>query len=261
MDDKRIGLGVSLGAAALALGLGVATGRTLEHTLTETERAPMTTSLASAAAAPKRYQVPVSDSQPATGAKDALVTIVEWCDLPDAACAALEPSIRDVLAKNPETVRLVFRHYPRAERAGSMLAHEFARAAHQQAGKFWEARALLLEQKSDFTLEDAERYSAKLGLHWNDVRSGLDEHLFMTAISADRVFAGMFDAKDAPALFVNGRALGENPAPGALAALVHEELGRAVELIASGVEKADVYTELTKHGAWTKPQIALNGNH
>lgn len=253
MTENRLGLGVSLGAAALALGLGVGAGHLL-HRLAAQPTAAVTRA-ASSSSELKRYMVPVTDSQPQLGPKDALVTIVQWCDLPDTGCARFEPTVRKLLADNPETVRFVFRHYGRPEHTGSPIAHYLARAAHQQAGKFWEARSLLLAHPGDMTMAAAEQYATQLGLSWKDVRAAIENRTYATPVTADRVFAGMFDVEQSPAFFVNGRPLGKLATPEQLAQLVDDELHRTVDLIATGVDKANVYAELTKHGAWNKPNV------
>jgi len=303
MDNNRVGLGTSLAAAALALALGTAAGRTvalrsqtaapatapLEQPRQETAngaaaaapaqpKSPQPTAASGTATAapaqpklpqpgaatgaaaaapigPKRYMIPVSATQPKTGATEALVTLIQWCDLPDAACAALEPGIRDVLKQHPDSVRLVFRHYDRPQRPGSRIAHEFARAAHEQAGKFWEARALLLAHSGELTLADAERYTQQLGMDWKSVREAINTETFASSITADRIFASMFDVSEPPALFVNGRPLGNKPSAQQLSQMVTDELKNGGELLAQGINKADVYAELTKAGSWNKPNV------
>lgn len=279
MSENRMGMGVSLGATALALGLGLVAGRTLHNVsapgseasteqanqqrAAETTTAQATTAQPAITApsetevpdGPKRYMVPVSDSQPSKGPKEALVTIVEWCDLPDSGCAALEPTLRELMDKHPQSLRLVFRHYGRPDHPGSPIAHHFVRAAHQYAGKFWQARELLLAHPGEFTMADAERYSNQLGLVWSNVQTAIQGRSFSTPISADRVFAGMFDVHGSPALFVNGRSLGDDAKPEALRELVEDELKHAQELVEGGVDKANLYAELTKHGSWNKPTV------
>lgn len=260
MKKNDLSLGVSLGAIALSLGLGIAVGRTIsQHTAaTQPGSAPQTQKQAATAApttGPKRYQVPVSDSQPSQGPKDALVTIVKWCDLPDSGCAAMEATLRELLAKDAAFVRVVFRHYAQLDSESSLRAHAFARAAFEQGGKFWEAQDLLFAHEGDVTMADVERYTHQLGLDWRSVKAAVESATFAPAISADRVFAGMFDVQQSASLFVNGRPLADKPTAQGLRALVEDELRIAADLMSKGVEKADLYAELTKHGAWNKPVL------
>src|SRR5689334_3276996 len=95
---------------------------------------------ASAAEPAKRYKIPVSRTQPSVGPDDALVTIVEWCDLRGAACVRSDALIAAVLAKHPQQARRTFRHFTKPDQQ-AQLGHELGGMAHEQAGKFWEVRA------------------------------------------------------------------------------------------------------------------------
>jgi protein-disulfide isomerase len=257
-----LGLGVAVGRLASARssdsGDGVASGDGVVATRGVSAKAA---SSATHAAEPieadglKRYRIPVSSSQPSLGPADALVTIVEWCDLPDAGCSAVDPTLDALRAQFPNELRLVFRHYARPNES-SALAHKFARAAHEQGGKFWEARRLLLAHRGDVTQADVERYAGRLGLDWKAVSTAMAANQQTGHITADRLFAGMFDVRDAPALFVNGRPLEGTPTADALEALIIEELARGRQLVASGVRKDEVYAQLTKDGAWNRRPAA-----
>lgn len=64
-----------------------------------------------------RYKVPVTRSQPSIGPSDALVTIIEWCDLYGRACRESDALLAEALARHPREVRRVFRHFAGADRA------------------------------------------------------------------------------------------------------------------------------------------------
>jgi protein-disulfide isomerase len=58
-----------------------------------------------------------------SGPSDAAVTIVEFSDFQCPFCAAFERSVRDVMARHPRDVALVYRHFP------LQTAHPYAMAA------------------------------------------------------------------------------------------------------------------------------------
>lgn len=255
MKDNGIRLSVGLGASAVALASGIFLGYSLGSPARAKQAAPAVAQAPAPAAAPlgavKRYKIPVSSSQPSLGPADALVTLVQWCDFPDPACAAQEPAIKAVMSKNEGLVRLLFRHYGRPENPGSALAHQFLAAAHTHGGKFWEARNLLFSHRGELSRVHLERYAGMLGLDWPSISKSIDSHEFATVITSDRLFASMFDVTEVPALFVNGRPLQAPVTPASLAALVDEELKNGVQLVAGGVPKTEIYAELTKRGVWT----------
>lgn len=257
MHEKLLSKPAMVAATALALGAGFAAG----YFIPSPGSAPAAEVVVKEAAAdvpaaePRRFMIPVSDSQPSEGPANALVTIVQWCDLPDDGCSRLEPALRDVLERDKEFIRLVFRHYPRPERPMSMKAHQFLRGVFEQGGnaKFWKAREKLLGVMGALTMEDLERACNDLGLDWKAIETGIDREAFGPVVSGDRVFASMFEVRGSNALFVNGRPLEGAPTSKKLKDLVEEELKAAVKLVAQGVPQEEVYAELTKKGDWKKP--------
>jgi protein-disulfide isomerase len=198
----------------------------------------------------KRYQVPVTSSQPSQGPANAIVTIVHWCDLEGAACKNADRLLGEIRRRYGDDVRLVFRHFVQPTRE-SGLAHEFARIAHE-SGRFWEARALLLQAEHAPTRAELEGYAKQLGIDWTEARAALERHAQRSHVTADRLFAQMFEVDAVPAFFVNGRKIGGDVSLPALARVVEEEIAHARTLIDRGVAKDAVYTELTKSGAWRK---------
>lgn len=259
MDEKLLSKPLVVAATALALGAGVAAGHFIPSP--SPASAPVADVAVKApvadapAAEPKRYMIPVTDSQPSEGPANALVTIVQWCDLPDEGCSRIEPALRDVLERDKQFIRLVFRHYPRIDEPASVKAHQFARGVFEQGGnaKFWKAREKLLGSMSRPTMEDLERTCHELGLDWNAIKSGVDQESFGHVVSGDRVFASMFEVRGSNAIFVNGRPIEGPPNSKKLKDLVEEELKAAVRLVAQGVPQEEVYAELTKKGEWKKP--------
>jgi protein-disulfide isomerase len=256
MQNGKVSAKLMTVALVCALGLGGAIGRALSHLSDTAGTASQPTVAAGQQQPQKRYAVPFSTSLPYIGPNDAVVTIVEWCDLPDAGCAALEPKMQALLKANPEMMRLVSRHYPTAENPFSSRAHEFAAAAHKNAGKFWEARALLLGHKGQLTDADLERFAGQLGLDWEGTKKALDDHQFVSGVRADQLFAAMFDLHSSPGVFINGRYLGEHPTPERLEQVFNEEARNAIDMVVRGVDKAEVYAKLTDKGAFTPLQRA-----
>jgi hypothetical protein len=207
---------------------------------------------------PERVKLPVTKSQPSRGPADALVTIVQFCDLRGATCRASGAALEALIAKYGDDLRWVHRHRLTIERREeSRGLHQLARAAFQQAGKFWELRALTLALPDDRILQEAdyERLAQRVGLDYASARAAIDDRHFDPTLQLDDHFAKKFGVPDQVGYFVNGRAL-EAPARAdfalRLAALVEEEMSIARALVAGGTARADVYTELTKDGAFNR---------
>lgn len=202
-----------------------------------------------------RYLVPVTNTQPAKGPVDALVTVVVWCHLRDEDCAAVDGMMSRVQEAHPGKVRWVFRHLLNAERRDSRLVHAFTQAAHRMGERFWEARARVQALPTE-EVEAAQLVSMceELELDANRVAGALQTGAFDRHLGADMRMAEAFGVHEAPGIFVNGRPLGDAESGArerALNALVNAELESAERLVASGVQASEVYASLTEDGKWS----------
>jgi protein-disulfide isomerase len=200
----------------------------------------------------RRYQVPVSPSQPSQGPEDALVTLVMWCDFRSEACRAADEPLKQLMKEQAGHVRWVFRHLP--ESPATFNSHVFAQAAFRRAGKFWEVREQLLKAPADKLLGEAD-------LRAIAERTGIKEDLSAasispvgTYVSTDQTFAAQFGIARPMGIFVNGRRLPVLPSSelkAALDSLVKEELSAAQKLVKQHkLKAADAYAEITKDGYW-----------
>jgi hypothetical protein len=57
-------------------------------------------------------QIVVSATDHVRGAKDGKVTLIEFGDFQCPACGAFEPVVRQVLADNKDTLKIVYKHFP-----------------------------------------------------------------------------------------------------------------------------------------------------
>ncbi len=199
-----------------------------------------------------RYKIPVSTSQPKRGPDDAAVTVVEWCDLSGAACRASDATMLKLRARYGEQLRHVYRHLNEQRTEESVRAHEFTSMAQEHAGKFWEARALLLKDPDGLSWEDVREYTRLLGMEHDSTRSALDQHTFSGGPAGDGLFAARFGVEHGPTYFVNGRRLLGAPTEERLTRMVDIELTHAQEVAASGIPKEQLYEEITKSGLWAR---------
>lgn len=263
-ESKKISPRIVLGAGALALAAGFAGGfafkRVSAGTVAEIAVAEH------AAVQPKdlrnvRYRIPVTDSQPQRGPKDAPVTIVEWCALSGEACKAAERTMNDLMQEYEGRLRWVHRHLiDRTRFAESHRLHAFARGAFQlpdpdDSDKFWAVRERLLAASAQAAPGDAElrRIAAEVGLDYGTIDKGIEGKHYAGGLAVDTSFAGRFGVNESPSFFVNGRPVGSLPATKlkqAMKVLIEEELAAANRLLEQGVAKSDVYRELTKDGLW-----------
>jgi protein-disulfide isomerase len=166
---------------------------------------------------------------PTLGKPDAKVQIVEFLDPACAACARFHPRVKEILAVNPDQIRLVLRYAPFHKGSGAVVA--VLEAAKKQ-GKFWPALEAVLASQADWTQNHTAqvgrvwKHLEGLGLDLEQVRADMTAPAIARAIAQDLDDAKALDVKRTPSFFVNGKPLtrfGYEP----LRALVGEALASA----------------------------------
>jgi protein-disulfide isomerase len=166
---------------------------------------------------------------PTLGKPDAEVQIVEFLDPACEACARFYPRVKEILAVNPDQIRLVLRYAPFHKGSDAVVA--VLEAAKKQ-GKFWPALEALLASQADWTQNHTAqvgrvwKHLEGLGLDLEQVRADMTAPAIARAIAQDLDDAKALDVKKTPSFFVNGKPLtrfGYEP----LRALVGEALASA----------------------------------
>ena len=150
---------------------------------------------------PPRVEVAVTG--PSLGPQDAPVTIVEFSDYQCPFCRRAEPTVKQVLARYGDQVRLVFRHYPLEfhDRAGP--AAEAAACADAQ-GRFWEYHDLLFSGGGEVGDEDLERLAGESGLDLALFKTCMAERRYRQTVETDLREGNEAGVDGTPAFFING---------------------------------------------------------
>lgn len=188
------------------------------------------------------YQAPLGDA-PATGPRDAPVTIVAWSDYACEYCNRVQRTL-DLLARQyPGQLRWVHRTLPLDD--DNTLAAEASLAAAAQ-GRFLPMNDRMYALQGRVDREALELVARELGLDMVRFRAALDTRRYRPAIAADAADARKLGITGTPTLFVNGRAVNGNQPLRVFAEIVEQELARAAAqggdyraLVASGRPTAD----------------------
>ena len=170
-----------------------------------------------------------SEGAAARGPANAPVTIVEFSDFHCPFCRRVQPTLRDVLARYPNQVRLVYRDlpldslHPQARRSARA-----ARCAGDQ-GKFWEYHDALYEGPSDASDATLQAAAAKVGLDASTFSSCLASEKHAEAVERDVEEATRLGAQGTPAFFVNGRFLNGAQPLEAFVDIIEDELRRGAQ--------------------------------
>ena len=108
---------------------------------------------------------------PIKGAKDALVTIVQFSDFQCPFCSRVEPTISKVMDEYKGKVRVVWRDLPLPFHPNAKPAAIAARAAGEQ-GKFWEMHNKIFANQQQLDRATYEKYAQELGLNMVDTVMG-----------------------------------------------------------------------------------------
>lgn len=152
--------------------------------------------------APHRAEVSHDPSR-LRGNPDAPVTIVEFSDFECPYCSEVQTTLKQVLAKYGENVRLVFKHLPSEGHRNSLPAARAAYCAAEQ-DRFWEFHDALFALRN-LSPAAFEQIAGDLGLGMAKFRACLNSEQSRSAIVKDIEAARLFRIESTPSFIVNGR--------------------------------------------------------
>ena len=187
-----------------------------------------------------RQAIRIPDHTPVRGAKEPLVTIVQFGDYTDAASATQARAVADALQRWPGDVSIAFVQLPSRSRRVSRLAAETAASAGG-AEAFWQIHDRLFATPPK-TPEDLERIAVATGKGAAAWKQSIDSGVHRPWIEANAASARELGIVRSPALFVNGK-----PTTGeadAIVAAIASERDAMAKLVANGLPRAEIYAEV-----------------
>lgn len=147
---------------------------------------------------------------PSLGKADAPVVIVEFLDPACETCRAFYPLVKQMLAANPDRIRLVLRYAPFHDGSDKVVA--VLEAARRQ-GKLWPALEALLAAQARWAPHHTPQVALVwqhlegLGLNLERVRADVNAPEIGRLIAQDLEDARTLNVTKTPEFFVNGRPL------------------------------------------------------
>lgn len=145
------------------------------------------------------------------GPDNAPYTLLEYSDFECPACRTVQPFLKEVLAKMPDQIRFVYRHFPLKQvHVNSSLAAEAAEAAGRQ-GKFWEMHDILFDKQDEWARAEGgptslfEKYAAGISLDMIKYRADSESKDIIAKINASYDTALRLGLDHTPTFFLNGR--------------------------------------------------------
>ena len=149
---------------------------------------------------------------PTVGKAEAPVVIVEFLDPACETCRNFYPMVKQLMADNPDKIRLVLRYAPFHPGSDKVVA--VLDAARRQ-GKFWETLEALLANQSDWTehhvayMDRAWKHLDGIGLNMEQMALEMTSPEIANAIAQDLADAKTLNVTKTPEFFVNGKPLPE----------------------------------------------------
>jgi len=116
----------------------------------------------------------------------------------------MHPIIADIARELPDSLRVVFRHFPLTQvHPHAQRAAEAAEAAASQ-GRFWDMVDLLYEHHDDLDDDALLRYARKAKLAMKQFTRELDEKTYAARVRADFLGGVRSGVNGTPTFFING---------------------------------------------------------
>jgi protein-disulfide isomerase len=157
-------------------------------------------------------QIVVSATDHVRGAKDGKVTLIEFGDFQCPACGAFEPVVRQVLADNKDTLKIVYKHFPLTQIHRNALPAAKATEAASLQGKFWEMHDILYDKQEEWSGALNSRdyfltYATTIGLDTKKFLADYDNPSVEEKILAEFREGVKLGIQGTPTFFVNGKQL------------------------------------------------------
>jgi len=128
---------------------------------------------------------------------------VEFSDFQCPACLAAKPAVDAVVAKYPNDLLFVYRHFPLDKHPQSVPAALAAESAKQQ-GKFWEMYDALFASQATLSEETIVHLAGELDLRMEAFNKDRASAAIATIVEKDRTDALSFGVNSTPTFFLNG---------------------------------------------------------
>ena len=201
------------------------------------------------------WAVPVFDDDPKKGAKEPLVTIVEFSEFQCPFCKRVLPTTKQIMDTYGKDVQIVWKDNPLGFHPRAKPASNVARAIYKAKGDkgFWEAHDAIFASQPKLSDEDLLAAVKDLGVPPSVLKQAISSDKYGDKFEQSSDIAQDFQARGTPHFFVNGlRVKGAQPFP-AFKKIIDEQLKKAKALVAKGTPRSQIYATIMKEGKTPPP--------
>ncbi len=151
------------------------------------------------------YDLP-QGSSPAIGNPASPVSITAFLDYQCPYCSKSYPLLEQVLAKYPDTVKLVIKHFPLKFHSAAEPAAIAALASARQ-GKYKELSAQLMQLSGKLSEQAIRQAALQSGMDMVQFDAALRDPAIKKQIGDDMALGSACDVRGVPSIYINGRAI------------------------------------------------------
>ncbi len=194
--------------------------------------------------------LPVGDSL-IYGNPNAPVTVVEFTSMQCPFCGRAAGTLKELVEKYPDDVRLVFKHFPLGMQAQAEPASRaLVAAGRQDEDKFWELKDIFFENLNRYREGDFEDLAAEfagdLGLDVDQFRKDFNDPEVAAIVDRDLKLGQGLGVRGTPHFFVNGEVVNGAQPLEKFSEVVEGQLEKIEQLRADGVSEEGLYAAAIK---------------
>ena len=174
---------------------------------------------------PPRLAITVAPDDPVSGPPSARIEIVEFSDFQCPFCQRVMPVLKQLMAKYPTQVKLVWKDFPLPIHPDARPAAEAAQCAREQ-GKFWEYHDKLFANQTEMTPANLKQWAGQMGMDSAKFSACFDNAAHRQRVQGDMNEGNRDGVSSTPTIFINGRAIVGAVPLEAFEEVIQEELGR-----------------------------------
>jgi protein-disulfide isomerase len=148
-------------------------------------------------------RTPITKDDWSLGSPGAPVTLLEYGDFECPHCAAARPVVEGLVAEDPKTIRLVYRHFPvTTVHPHALIAAEAAEAAGAQ-GLFWEMHDMVFAHQPELSYGTLRTCAAAIGLDMARFDLEMETHTHLPEVRLDFRRGVQDGVNGTPTIFIN----------------------------------------------------------
>lgn len=162
------------------------------------------TTFSSFGSSPDVRSIIETSDDPALGATNASIVIVEFSDFQCPFCRQAYPIVKTIMREYGDRVKFIYRDFPVTQTHPDALNAAMAGGCAHEAGLFWEYHDHLFDHQSDISIDALKQYAFAVGIPTAPFAECLDSQRFRNEALNDLEEGIRLGVTGTPTFFING---------------------------------------------------------